>query len=336
MTLESEILSSTGALGFSRRTCERGYANIPGLVTADYIKRLSLFSERIIQKGKLGRCVARVFMHGSEIGRLQTSVPLVEAAVPINVSIDNGESVWMCMFARNAPSRDPIQPVSLMEEETGIGKQRQQPTELINMARSQGYYFIQTIPEVYVSEIYSLWGPVFGWDQKKFQVEGLRQRLATERFKSSEQRSVWFTAMCDQSNIVTLAMAERLEFPDVTIVELTEWVSNRRGLHLMEATLAHNVTQVLDDLSTLRRPLLLIAETNFITSAHRVAYGVGMQVPPRTVGGVHIPQLLIQNVYVGDGKSDRPYRDFVMMFLPHQSIESQYSEEQRRIILRGG
>lgn len=336
MTQEANILSSTGKLGYSRRTCDRGYGNIPGLSSAKYVERADLLAQQIIVRGSMSRMVLRTLMPESEIIRLDGAAALLEAAVPVDITTKDQERVWMCMFARNGTQRRAIISPLVMEEQTQFGFQKQNAVELVTAARDQGYRMMTIIQNHQIEQIYRLWTPVFGWSKEKFEVEGLRQRIDADQLKLPQNRSVWFTSLSDQGEIITLAMAERLEFPEIAIVELTEWVSNRRGRHLMKATVAYNIAQVLEDLSTLEKPLVLIAETNYITAAYRVSYGVGMRVPERRIKDVHVPQLLIQNVNIGDGASEASYRDFVMMYLPPQTIERQYGQTQRQNIFNGG
>ena len=60
---------------------------------------------------------------------------------------------------------------------------------------------------------------------------------------------------------------------------------------------------------------LLLQRQIIVQRADRVGNAIGMRVPPRRVGETDIPQILQQNVTVGDGRMPGGLRDFTMMYL---------------------
>ncbi len=56
---------------------------------------------------------------------------------------------------------------------------------------------------------------------------------------------------------------------------------------------------------------------------------VGMVIPQGRIGDYSVPQILVQNVQVDDGKKPRGLRDFAFMYLPKEN----YPVDQARRIL---
>lgn len=145
------------------------------------------------------------------------------------------------------------------------------------------------------------------------------------------KRPVWFSAAIAAGQVYSISMAERLDMPlgagrSVPIIESTEWRTSlgneRRGL--MAATISYLHEQVISDLQQNPLPPFIVAETNYRSSAYRVGWAAGMEVPERHNGAVP-PQVLVQNVEVVDGHTPRGLRDFIFMHLPMSVLTQNYA-----------
>jgi hypothetical protein len=207
----------------------------------------------------------------------------------------------------------------------------------VQSARARGYRFVHAIQNSHVQAIHALWGSTFGWS-----AEGVHERGITvsgQRHLNPENRSSWFSGLVNaRGELVAAAVAERLDMhagyknEPLALVESSEW-RRRDDLTehgLMAATVSYLHAQVLRDLPN----PLIFAETNFRTNAHRVGFGAGMEVPKRTMFGMTVPQILVQNVEVGDGQSPVGLRDFTMLYVPRLNIDRLYSPVLRQDMLR--
>jgi len=339
------------ALGFSYRSYERGYLNYPNGVISEIgvLERLGAIGREMVRKSRRGvtRVVARPFVT-EDVLREALGSPklsnLVEAAVPTSYTYHGRRSspVWMMLGAVNHPTRLPLRPVAEMVGRVDAAKRTsfQTPAERIGELQREGYTFIRNIPSDRIHEIHRLWENSFEWDEAG--VQKLHNDLIDNKKRRPKERSVWFTAVIEprSNRVVSLATAERLDLPVVDglrlpIIENTEWRrsddTNRHGL--AAAAVSHLNAQILEDIGSLHP--VIIAETNYHSGAHHVGFASGMEVPTRTIHGRAIPQMLIQNVRVGDGLQPDGKRDFTMMHLPDQTIQTIYDPASRREILKG-
>lgn len=342
---------STGAPGFSYRSYERGYLNYPNGVITDtgVLERLGRIGNEIVRRGRRGvtRVVARPFVTEDVLGEALGSPNLsglIEAAVP-TVFTGRGRKnspIWMMLGAVNHPSRSPLQPVGEMIRRVDAAKRPsfQSPAERISELVREGYTFIRNLPGDRISEVHRLWENSFEWDEAG--VRKLHDDLIENSRRRAADRSVWFTAVIEpgSNRVVSLATAERLDLPiidgvQLPIIENTEWrrseETNRHGL--VAAAVSHLNAQILEDVGNLHPAI--IAETNYRSGAHHVGFASGMEVPTREIQGRALPQMLIQNVRVGDGLSPDGKRDFTMMHLPEPAIQTLYDPASRRVILKG-
>lgn len=344
---------STGGLGFGYRSYNRAYLNYPGVVhDAQLVTRLSRIGQEIIDRGRRGitRCVVRAVMPEGVLGDIldnpETS-HVVEGAVPTQfVSQANGrprERLWMMLAAINHRSRTPLYPVSEMIAQVDQARRPPgaTPAERATQVREEGYRFIHTIPPERVGEIQALWGDSFEWDQSG--IVHLEKTLKTSQYLRPNARNVWFSGLIepDTNRLAAIATAERLDIPVedghvLPLIESTEWrrsdAVRRHGL--AAAVVSHLHAQVLEDLYT--ECPTIIAETNYRSGAHHVGFAAGMDVPTRILRGRMLPQMLIQNVRVGDGFVPDRIRDFTLMHVSDEAVQTLYSPASRHAVLKGG
>lgn len=324
-----DIVSSTGSLGLERRSYNRLYCNWPGVISdVSFIERQYSRAQEAIHREIAGRCVLRaVLTEGAlrNIAMTSTSSTL-EASVPAG-DVD-GQPVWMTLFGLNAKLRCPITSVEdMVETTTTYPSPSMLPHERVQRLEEQGFRFDAQIDSRQVDSIHGLWGKTFEWTRDG--VETLSQRLQMQLQLRPSRREVWFSGVVDPDDtIASVSMAELLRLPlgngeYITVVESTEWRTREgfEGQGIMAAGVSFLHAQILRDLEELARPPLIIAETNYLTRADRVGNAVGMRVPLRHVGEIYIPQILQQNVAVGDGLIPDGLRDFTMMYLAPEARE---------------
>lgn len=350
--IENTNTGSTGGLGFAYRSYERAYLNYPGVVhDAGVITRLGRIGRQIVDRGRRGvtRAVVRAVVPERVLGDVlenPETAGLVEGAVPTAfVSQTNGtssEPLWMILAAINHRDRTPLYPVPEMIGQVDEGKRiPMQPEQRIAQLRHEGYRFIDTIPPERIDEMQELWGDSFEW--QRVGIAELSASLSAAHSLQPRGRGVWFSGIVEPgtNRLAAVATAERLDIPlhdgqTLPIVESTEWRrSDRVRRHgLAAAAVVHLNAQVLEDLSGCSPKI--IAETNFRTRADRVGFAAGMDVPLRQFRGRFLPQMLIQNVRVGDGfESDRK-RDFTLMHISDESVQTLFSPASRHAVLKGG
>lgn len=337
MNKESEqIFSSTGRLGVSRRQFDRlyvngtGYSDDPSEVDRNF-RRLIGIAKR--HPARVSRSVFRGLVSQDVLSDILVNGlhPNLEVALPVEEF--TGEKSWLIYLAKNSPERSQIVPTAEMIERTERDKNvpTESPEQRVQRVLDQGYRFTDYITEDKVDQVFLLWKDTFGWSRTE--VENLRRRLI------NGDEGLWFSAIIDSDgNIVTATTAEKLDIParegELTLVENTEWITidGHRGKGLMTATLDILNAQVLADLrpnSNDRLPLIY-AECNYQSCSDRAGHGAGFEIPQRQVNGYIIPQILIQNVDVGDNQlvpSDK-LRDFTFMYLSADTINDNYSPEQ--------
>ncbi len=351
-TKENTNTGSTGGLGFAYRSYDRAYLNYPGVVhDTGVLVRLGRIGQQIIDRERYGvtRAVVRAVVPEGVLGDVlenPETAHMVEGAVPTEfVSQANGRSgemLWMMLAAINHRNRRPLYPVSeMIGEVDGDRRTPQPPEQRIAQLRNEGFRFIDTIPLGRIDEMQELWGNSFEWNRAG--IAELRNTLAAARTLLPSRRGVWFSGVVEPgtNRLAAVATAERLDIPvgggqTLPIVESTEWrrsdAVRRHGLAV--AAVVHLHARVLEDLAGCRPKI--IAETNYRTRADRVGFAAGMEVPTRVLRGRFLPQMLIQNVRVGDGfESDRK-RDFTLMHVSDEAIQTLYSPASRHAVLKGG
>lgn len=348
---------SVGGLGLSRRTFNRWYDNYPfgivhslhGLERFAWRGQLAVEHQTVTHDRAVGR-----FLVGDTLLRQalvsENVAPFIEAVVPTELMTPNGsggEPVWMLMGAINHPRRRSQFSVdTIVYDVDGSvrhteNNRPQTPLERIRNLRSRGYSFIHNIPLGRENELLQLWEKTFDWTREG--IDELQRRLQRERTLAPASRGAWFMGLinCRTNELVAAATAERLNMPVgdgrvLPIVESTEWRrtdSAERG-GLMAGTVALLHGQILQDLE-IHNPLI-VAETNYWSDAHNVGLAAGMAVSPRELSGRRVPQVLMQNVRVGDGKEPDGLRDFTMMYLPPDVRNLLYDRASRAAMLQEG
>jgi hypothetical protein len=337
--VDQAMQPGAGSLGLSRRSYERLYYNATrALGNVDYfVNRMAPWAEeRVVDSSEHQRIVGRILMTESQLFEvLQRSEALqrsIEVAIPVGEYL--GSPMMMTMWGINNNTRQTLVDIPHIVRETEyLDMPKIAPITRVDALRNQGYAFVDSADFVSTEQIFSLWGPIFEWPQHD--INALRSRLSAERTISPVSRSVWFSAIMYNSDVVSLAMAERLNLPlgggdYIPIIESTEWCVRpawqQRGLGV--GAISHVHAQVFRDLSSHPRQPIVVAETNFTSRADRLGHSAGMVVGDREINSFFVPQILRQNVAVSDGiRSDR-LRDFTMMYIPPENIARYYSNQQ--------
>ncbi len=339
-TEQQPFESGGGNIGLSAHSAERLYLNARAAVADVHylVERQVPWALAQLEAGTCSRVVGRFLMHEPRLTQALATSPVleenIEAVVPVGTL--GGESLYMAMWGMNAANRRPLVPVHMIMAATDHDDhERLPPGDRIAMLKHEGFGFTSSLDAITTADILGMWGPIFGWEAGDIDgQQGLRARLSQGWTKGPEHRMVWFGAVTYEDNVVALATAERLDLPIgngefVHVVESTEWCVrpgwSRRGLATGAASYIH--AQVFRDLATLSRHPIVIAETNFTTRVDNVGHASGMQVPDRNVCGFVIPQVLRQNVSVGDGMRPERLRDFTMMFIPDGNIQAFFSPQ---------
>lgn len=340
---KEQIFSSTGSLGVTRRQDNRVYIN-PEVYSQDpqdirTLERLSQIVDRDtnrITRGVFRGVVSNDVYH--EISRNGLSNRL-EVAFPIAEFAEGEAEAMLIYWGHNHRDRQQIVPTDEMISATSEYRTSpNSPVDRMREVKVRGYQFVQTIDSADIDQIQSLWGPTFGWEIQE--VEALQTRIQKDSQKDPRDRSVWFSAIRDNGTIISLATAERLTIPssqgEVTLVESTEWRTRDEysGQGLMTATLSMLNAQVLHDLGTEENLPIIYAECNFQSRSDRAGHGAGFVVPTRE----HAPQIIKQNVRVGDGYTvpQTDLRDFTYMHLSADNIRRNYDRLSRDIMLHEG
>jgi hypothetical protein len=270
--------------------------------------------------------VLRAFLTEEGLETVSTSEArnYIEAAVPVNMS--DGGILYMTLFGVNAPQRSIRRYRPDFEPHVRID-----PAMRVALARENGCEFVLEIPQDQISHIARLWVPTFGWVNEGIPNLATRMRAQTA---NGLRPSVWFSGLIYENQLVSAAMAEELRLPlgggqSVSVIESTEWCTrpDASRLGFMSATVGYLHAQVVDSMRNSEHPRIVIAETNIYSGAHFVGNAVGMEVPPRQIGSLFVPQTLVQNVEVGDGIMPAGLRDFSMMYLTQQNIDTHYSAD---------
>lgn len=357
MITPEQNTGSVGGLGLQRRTNNRWYDNYRfGIVRSLFgLERFAWRGQQAVEYQTVthDRAVGRFLVGDGLLRQALASeyvAPFIEAVVPTELTTPNGsgrEPVWMLMGAINHPRRRSQFSVDTIVHDVDRSVQHrendppQTPLERIRNLRSRGYSFIHDIPEGRENELLQLWEKTFDWNWEG--IKNLQTLLQKGRILAPENRGVWFTGLinCRTNELVAVATAERLDMPVgdgriLPIVESTEWRRSDTAEHggLMAGTVAHLHGQILEDLE-IHNPLI-VAETNYWSDAHNVGLAAGMALSPRELSGGSVPQVLMQNVRVGDGKEPDGLRDFTMMYLPPDVRNLLYDRASRAAMLQEG
>lgn len=359
MTTPEQNTGSTGGLGLDRRTFNRLYLNYRfGIVRSLHgLEQFALRGRQVVEGQAPAevppRAVGRFLVGDTLLRQALVSgkvAPFIEAVVPTGMTTANGsgrESVWMLMGAINHPNRRSIHSIEtiICDVDESVRHRENNPPPIplarIQELKERGYSFIHDIPQGRESELLQLWEKTFDWTREG--IADLQNRLRKEQNITPVNRHAWFTGLIDSRNnrLVAAATAERLNIPVgdgrvLPVVESTEWkrsdTAERGGL--MAGTVVHLHGQVVHDLSSIDP--LIIAEDNYWSDAHNVGLAAGMAVPLREIYGRKVPQVLMQNVRVGDGQMPEGLRDFTMMYLPDATRRLLYDPASRAAMLREG
>jgi hypothetical protein len=342
----SDIFSSTGGLGVSRRPFDRLYVNGTHFSSnskelVDNWQRLEIIGER--HANKIGRVIFRGLVSDEAIQQILEDRNLssrLEVALPVKDF--TGESSWLVYLAKNRADRTQIESTKTMVEATTVYREVLPPDTRVLNVISAGGSFIDRFSEDQIDQLYSLWGGTFGWERN--QIDNFRTKIDSFVGMSPSKKSVWFSGVIKDWQIVAAAMAERLPIPGANgskldLVESTEWRTRPgyEGQHLMTSTLDMLNAQVMADLrddGESRIPLIY-AECNFQSRSDRAGHGTGLLVPSRNVYYRVIPQILFQNVGVEDGhlEGQNKLRDFTFTYLHPDVIKTYYNPEQVREML---
>jgi len=330
------IVSSTGSPGIAVRGDNRIYCNwthrpirSASAITGMF-RRLSHISEitrdghTAIPEGR--RDVFRGLALRSVVEELASTQ--ANNDLPIETAFPVKGDVWYLGMARNNSSRQNIYtPEEIYQGTRENIRQFNPPLETINQVLREGYRFVTSFTpsdRQLQKSLFTLWHETFGW--KMQQIEGLSHNLTEQ---DPKKPSFWFSALADPNgNLRAAATAELLEFAGengeiIRLVESTEWSSTASNHIKAVADQMH--AQILDAYPD----AVIIAECNYHRGAHRAAQKSGMVSPDVVIGEHIIPQALIANVVVNDGKEPRGLRDFSVFTLPHNAI----SEKERKDIL---
>ena len=168
-------------------------------------------------------------------------------------------------------------------------------------------------------ELNELWGKTFKWDRAG--CESFLESVEKQKVLASADRTRWFSGVIDsREKLVSCAMAERLDIPSklgsLALIENTEWSTSKqhRGQGLNTFVVRDLNKQIELDLANVNH--ITFAECNVSSGAHKVAFKSGFKYSSILIGNFLVPQILLQNVAVGDGStnSDR-YRDFAFLHL---------------------
>lgn len=336
-----EFVSSTGRPGASLRSDRRVYfneqtypteadkfsSNLGRLLTMPDRQTGEAARTRAVYKGIVSNDILTgVLADQNRKNDLEVLVPLADFGMP-------GAS--LAYFGHNADGRSPIVPKETMIEGTSeqVRLTDEEPLARIEATLSKGYKFIDTVKEGQVDSLYELWGKAFGWEKE--QVEIFRKNLAQDALTAPSDRTIWFSGIEYEGQIVGATMGQKLDLPgengNLTCVESTEWsISKDHGKRgIMPAAISMLNAQVLTSLGDNPTPFIF-AECNLESFANVVGHKAGLVIPERGENGSQVPQILVQNVSIGDNvEAARPYRDFAFMYMTPKAIETYYNGDAR-------
>lgn len=314
-----EYLTSTGGLGTERRPDNRLYHNAEGFCeTAAAVD--TVFKELVVESEQPNSDITRVVFRGlvseQAVNRLRDSELANDIEVLLPVS-EYGQAGYLLSLARNHAERQPLVPLGDMIHAV------RQPLSRRTSWSSQSFDSINItnqLPPQAHSQLLELWGTTFGWDEAG--ITNFAGRLAAQQVSPPAERQLWFSGLAYEGQIVSAAMAERLDLPGreqpLSLVESTEWRTLRafQGRGLLPRTLLGLHDQVLRHYAQhdLGQPLIY-AECNFTSRSDRSGFIAGMRYLPHDLA----PQMAIQNVTVADEILPPSLRDFTVMRVPAQT-----------------
>lgn len=325
---DDAIFESTGSLGTEPRPDGRLYRNEPDFtddpdVLAGHFARLGRQAELLPLE------ISRIVLRGVVSDEVMSTVTDSELRDSVEVGLpleEFGHEGWLLSVARNSEGRDLIVAEHKMIEATTSqtpGKLKSSPVERVERLLASGASIRTELQYEDLPMLGELWQPAFfGW--KDEEIAALAESLQEQQDQPPDKRTLWFAGIWSNGQLVSAAMAERLEIPGkngpVDLVESTEWCTRPGEEYAKKGyiTTALSVlnAQILRDLrdSSGRQPVIY-AECNFQNRSDHAGSSVGFRIPPRQFAR----QILAQNVRIGDGLDhDTTLRDFSFMYLPKQ------------------
>lgn len=360
-----EIVENTGSIGqdFDRSyarsywTWEHGVISCPAQASDAFHH----FLEASWDRGKR-RTVFRAPMTGDVVGQLcrdESTRNYLEAAIPIPEKTIGENGLYLVTMAQNRPVYSQVENIAqVMFYWTGIRKTDISPAKRVLNHIEQGWIMTNKIENSDLSSLYNLWKP-FEWKEEQIRI--MQKSITEQSNRGTNKRTLWFAGIRNPESgiLISAAMAERLD-GDIPIdeerklifIEGTEYATdpNFEGQGHASATIAYLHQQVINDVvyGTGRYPLI-IAEFDISSRSDIVGGHAGMIVP---VDG-SIPNTLRDNVVVLDRRNPngilfhrqlskaweqnpnmkkaykfpfRYLRNFVVGYLPSESIDGLYSE----------
>ncbi len=310
-TNESQIFTSTGDLGTSRRQDERLYHNAETAYekAADVAEVYQDLSKEADLQKDISRIVFRGIVSDSAFQDIRESELGIQLEVAMPLA-EYGQDGWLIYLACNNGRRsNPLKAIPEMISATSsVPEPRAAANEVVD--------YRSAIDNAILPQLHILWSETFGWSLEE--VTALREKMETQ---GTDKRSLWFSGLVLNNGVLTsAAMAERLDLPgfsgNLTLIESTEWRSlEDKGL--MPTTLRYLNQQIATDTADYSQPPLVYAECNFTSRSDRAGYRSGFRIPSRD----YAAQILVQNVAVGDNILEKGLRDFTFMYLPVHILE---------------
>ncbi|MDB5182729.1 MAG: hypothetical protein JWO47_513 [Candidatus Saccharibacteria bacterium] len=307
---------SIGGLGIHERSHNRLYHNneIPTEDISQIHEGVTQLQAMAWDIPNISRIVLRGIMGQRAFDQLVNSGLGHDLEVLASLSGHGHPGQYLYSVARNQPHRRTHVPVAEMIAQTN------QPLPV----RDQQHDIppSETLPNAGdVDGILTLWGSTFKWTKES--TETFIRDLQQNAIMSPAERTLWFSGQrCTDGQLVSAAMAERLDMPTFTghiaLIESTEWRTHpdylRRGL--MAQTLRDMNGNIQQDL--VGQYPFIFAECNFQTRADIAGRLAGFFVPDRNIG----TQTIRQNVVVEDGTNlpSNILRDFTFVNVPGRAI----------------
>lgn len=338
---ETNYVSSTGLPGTHPRSPDRLYHNAEEYIAAPD-RLLEMYADLLQEADSIPK-VSRAVLRGIASDDIKEHIDEgalrldLEVALPLH---EFGISAWLIGLGRNGVSRQSRSSLSEMVKATSQFKPTHlTPYEKVQAVIQGGAEVTSSLHSYEREDLLRIWQPSFEW--KRPEIEGFADRLQEELGKPESERSIWFSAVRQSGRLISSAMAETLELPGphntITLVESTEWCTlpEFAGQGIMAATLAGLHAQIINarrnhnDTEVINGTEVIFAECNTTDSAPWVGHGSGLRVPRREFA----PQILRQNVTVGDNKIPAGLRDFVFMYMTGQTREEFYNPDETQRIL---
>jgi len=336
---ESGFVTSVGGFGFKERTYNRqAYTPVAPVESADSLDFYQQATRKRLADKETGRSMVRGLVRESALQDFVSGFPhkkgTLEVAIPLRDEL-KGERIWFVVLGENGNSRQS--PHTQEQVRTYKENSYREPIpaqQLVESVLTEGGSFSSDLEDPHIrDQVFSLWQKRFDWEQDD--IDNLAKRLAKEKTLPAEERSIWFSGVVGKDgNVKAAAMAEALDFPlengeVVRFVESTEWASGENGY--IKPAVAYIGSQVYAD--NPKGNVVLFAECNMINAAPTIAHATGYSIPTAAIGDLVPSQVLQQNVHVGDGENDHPYRDFLWMHISTQARAQLYPPEAVKKII---